>query len=214
MSDFKAIGDGLNEHLSRNYNTVIIAPDSWTVQLANLLLGALSVPVPWLRSIIDVLDETMAHRSVTLPRPGGDGALIVYSKRIYESPLHYVCTVAHEHEHARVLKTTDDLQVVVDYATPELRAASEARAFACGAFTEYLLTGVLPKAQDVVVPLSHGYLLSQADIRLARNMLVSDIATMEAGAIPPHEVCRCVVAFLQQNYPDAIVPQAFKRAVT
>jgi hypothetical protein len=212
VSDFKAIGDALNEHLAQRYNTITVAPDSWAIQLGNLLLGALSVPVPWLRSIIDVLDDAMASRSVALPRPGGDGALIVYSKGIYQDPLHYACTVVHEHEHARVLKTTADLQVMVDYATPELRAASEARAYACGAFTEYLLTGVARSADDIVAPLNHGYLLTAPDVRLARNMLTSDLASMRAGSVPPHELCRVVLSFLQQNYPDAIVPQAFKRA--
>lgn len=212
MTDFKIIARALDAHLSEKYSTTIVTDGAWWVEVGKLLVGAVTVAVPWLRSIIDTLDEEHSTRSVTLPKPGGEGALIVYSTAAVSDGLQYCVTATHEHEHARVLKTQPDLEVVVDYACAELRAASEARAYSCGAFTRYLLTGQFETADEIVSPLNHGYMLSQGDVAFARSMVMSDLSSMRRGAVPPHEICQVVLAFLQANFPDAIRPLAFQSA--
>lgn len=210
MTDFKTIALALDAHLSEKYSTVTVTDDTWWVVVGNLMVKAVSVALPWIRAIIDTLDEEHATRSITLPIPGGEGALIVYSTAAISDGLQYCVTATHEHEHARVLKTQPDLEVVVDYACAELRAASEARAFSCGAFTRYLLTGQFETADEIVSPLNHGYMLSQGDVAFARSMVMSDLASMRNGAVPPHELCQVVLAFLVTNFPDAIRPLAFQ----
>ena len=162
MTDYKAVATALNAHLSEKYNTTIVTDGAWWVEVGKLLVDAVTVAVPWLRSIIDVLDDAHSTRSVTLPKPGGEGAIIVYSSAALADGLSYCVTAVHEHEHARVLKAHPDIEVIADYMSPELRAASEARAYACGAFARYLLTGNLQTADEMVSPLSPGYLLTRA----------------------------------------------------
>lgn len=210
MTDYNAVAAALNAHLSEKYNTTTVTDDAWWVAVGRLLVDAGTVAVPWLRSILDVLDDAHATRSVTLPKPGGEGAIIVYSKASLADGLAHCVTVAHEHEHARVLKAHPDIEVIADYMSPELRAASEARAYACGAFTRYLLTGNLQTADEMVSPLSHGYLLTRADLYFARGLLMSDLRSMSGGAVPPHEVCQVVLAFLRKQFPTAIVPLEFR----
>lgn len=210
MTDYKAVATALNAHLSEKYNTTIVTDGAWWVEVGKLLVDAVTVAVPWLRSIIDVLDDAHSTRSVTLPKPGGEGAIIVYSSAAIADGLSYCVTAVHEHEHARVLKAHPDIEVIVDYMSPELRAASEARAYACGAFARYLLTGNLQTADEMVSPLSHGYLLTRADLDFARGMLMSDLRSMARGAVPPHEVCQVVLAFLRTQFPAAIVPPEFR----
>ena len=210
MTDFKIIARALDAHLSEKYSTTIVTDGAWWVEVGKLLVGAVTVAVPWLRSIIDTLDEEHSTRSVTLPKPGGEGALIVYSTAAVSDGLQYCVTATHEHEHARVLKTQPDLEVVVDYACAELRAASEARAYSCGAFTRYLLTGQFETADEIVSPLNHGYMLSQGDVAFARSMVMSDLSSMRRGAVPPHELCQVVLACLKTRFPDAIRPIAFQ----
>lgn len=212
MTDFSRIATALNTYLSDRYNTLIVTDDTWWVQVSGLLLKAVTSPLPWLQSILNVIDEGHASRSVTLPKLGGEGAVIVYSSSVIKAPLEYCVTISHEHEHARVLKTQPDMQVIADYTSAELRANSEARAYAVGAFTRYLLTGQIQTSDDVVRPLSHGYLLSRGEIDTARAMVLSDVVTMAQGQVPPHELCHEVLGFLQREFPEAIVPSKFQAA--
>ena len=210
MSDFKTIALALDAHLSEKYSTVTVTDDTWWVVVGNLMVKAVTIAIPWIRAIVDTLDEEHSTRSVTLPVPGGEGALIVYSSAAVADGLQYCITATHEHEHARVLKTQPDLEVLVDYACAELRSASEGRAYSCGAFTRYLLTGEFQSADEIVNPLNHGYMLDQGDVDFARSMVMSDLASMRHGAVPPHEICQVVLKFLQANFPDAIRPLAFQ----
>jgi len=105
-----------------------------------------------------------------------------------------------------------DAQVIADYTSAELRAISEARAYAVGAFTRYLLTGLVQTAEDIVRPLSHGYLLTRDELDTARALVLTDVVTMTQGQVPPHELCHEVLGFLQREFPDAIVPSKFQVA--
>lgn len=212
MTDYSRIATALNTYLSEKYNTTTIADDTWWVTAAGMLVQAVSSPLPWLQAIVDVLDEGHSSRSVTLPKIGGGGAVIVYSARAISDPLSFCVTISHEHEHARALKAQPDTQVIADYTSAELRANSEARAYAVGAFTRYLLTGQVQSADDVVSPLVHGYLLSSSDLDTACALVLSDLTTMAHGQAPPHEVCHEVLGLLQREFPEAIVPEGFRVA--
>lgn len=212
MTDFSRIATALNTYLSDRYNTTLVTDDTWWVQVSGMLLKAASSPLPWLQALLNVLDEGHASRSVTLPKLGGEGAVIVYSAAVLKAPLDYCITASHEHEHARVLKTRPDAQVIADYTSAELRAISEARAYAVGAFTRYLLTGLVQTAEDIVRPLSHGYLLTRDELDTARALVLTDVVTMTQGQVPPHELCHEVLGFLQREFPDAIVPSKFQVA--
>ena len=210
MSFLIDLGDALNAFLSAKYNTLTVNSESWAAVVARELLNAVTVPVPWLRSIVDVIDDATSTRSVTLPRLGGEGAMIVYARSVKVPEIHYPATVAHEHEHARVLKARPDLQVIVDYTDDELRATAEARAYACGAFTKYLLTGVLPLVDDVIFPLTSGYGLTVKALSTARTLIQADLSMMESGVVPPHTICEDVLVFLRTRYPQAILVKSFQ----
>ena len=106
--------------------------------------------------------------------------------------------------------TLRDLQVAMDYTSGELRATTEARAYAVGAFARYLVTGAWQTADEIVAPLAHGYALDAATREHCAVIVASALASMRAGVVPPFEVCGVVLAILRQHHPDAIVPNAFK----
>jgi len=194
------LGDALNAFLSAKYNTLTVNSESWAAVVARELLNAVTVPVPWLRSVVDVIDAATSTRSVTLPRLGGEGAMIVYARSVKVPEIHYPATVAHEHEHARVLKARPDLQVIVDYTDDEL----------CGTLTKYLLTGVLPLVDDVIFPLTSGYGLTVKALSRARTLIQADLSMMESGVVPPHTICEDVLVFLRTRYPQAILVKSFQ----
>jgi hypothetical protein len=212
MSDLPAVATTLRRELSARYHTDEITPDTWWLSLSRTALGAVAmVPaLSWLRSVLDVLDTETASRSVTLPQVGGEGAVIVYSAAALADPVELIETVAHEHEHARVLKADPDLQVAMDYTSGELRATTEARAYAVGAFARYLVTGVLQSAAEIVAPLAHGYLLGEAERAHVVALVESHLATMRAGIVPSLEVCHAVLEILRAHHPEAIVVEAFR----
>jgi hypothetical protein len=212
MSDLAAVATTLRAGLSARYNTDEITPDTWWLSLSRTALGAVAmVPaMTWLRQVLDVLDAEMAARSVCLPKIGGEGAVIVYSAAALADPVEIIETCAHEHEHARVLKADPDLQVAMDYTSGELRATTEARAYAVGAFARYVVTGQWQTADEIVAPLAHGYLLSPADREHVAALVASHLATMRAGVVPPLEVCHVVLEILRAKHPGAIVVEAFR----
>jgi len=212
MTDLAAVATTLRAGLSARYHTDEITPDTWWLSLSRTALGAVAmVPaLSWLRQVLDVLDTETASRSVCLPKIGGEGAVIVYSAAALADPVELIETVAHEHEHARVLKADPDLQVAMDYTSGELRATTEARAYAVGAFARYLVTGVWQTADEIVAPLAHGYLLSPADREHTVTLVASHLASMRAGVVPPLEVCHVVLEILRAHYPGAIVVEAFR----
>lgn len=211
-ADLLAVATTLRRELSARYHTDEITPDTWWLSLSRTALGAVAmVPaLSWLRSVLDVLDAETASRSVTLPQVGGEGAVIVYSVAALADPTALIETVAHEHEHARVLKADPDLQVAMDYTSGELRATTEARAYAVGAFARYLVTGVLQSAEGIVAPLAHGYLLGNAERAHAVTLVESHLATMRAGVVPSLEVCHEVLKILRVHHPEAIAVEAFR----
>lgn len=211
-ADLPAVATTLRAHLSARYHTDEITPDTWWLSLSRTALGAVAmVPaLSWLRSVLDVLDTETASRSVALPQVGGEGAVIVYSAAALADPVELIETVAHEHEHARVLRVDPDLQVAMDYTSGELRATTEARAYAVGAFARYLVTGAWQTADEIVAPLAHGYALSAEDREHCAVIVASALASMRAGVVPPFEVCGVVLEVLRAHHPDAIVPAAFK----
>ncbi len=212
MSDLRAVATTLRAGLSARYHTDEITPDTWWLSLSRTALGAVAmVPaLSWLRQVLDVLDTETASRSVTLPQVGGEGAVIVYSAAALADPIELIETVAHEHEHARVLRADPDLQVAMDYTSGELRATTEARAYAVGAFARYLVTGAWQTADEIVAPLAHGYLLSPADREHVATLVASHLATMRDGRVPNLEVCHEVLKILRTQHPGAIVPEAFR----
>lgn len=212
MSDLRAVAATLRRELSARYHTDEITPDTWWLSLSRMALRAASLapPLAWLRQVLDVLDDATATRSVALPQIGGDGAVIVYSAAALADPVEIIETATHEHEHARVLKADPDLQVAMDYGNAELRATTEARAYACGAFARYLVTGVWQTADEIVSPLAHGYMLSASDRAHCVDMVASDLATIRAGVVPPHQLCIDVLAILREHHPDAIKVEAFR----
>jgi len=212
MTDLAAVATTLRRELSARYHTDEITPDTWWLSLSRMALRAASLapPLAWLRQVLDVLDAETATRSVTLPQIGGEGAVIVYSPAALADPIETIETASHEHEHARVLKTDPDAQVIVDYANGEMRATTEARAYAVGAWARYLMTGVVQSADEVVGPLAHGYLLSESERAHVAALVESDLAAMRGGAIPPHQLCVDVLAILRAHHPDAIVPAAYR----
>ena len=212
MTDLAAVATTLRAGLSARYNTDEITPDTWWLSLSRTALGAVAmVPaMTWLRQVLDVLDAEMAARSVCLPKVGGDGAVIVYSAAALADPIELIETVAHEHEHARVLKADPDLQVAMDYTSGELRATTEARAYAVGAFARYIVTGAWQTADEIVAPLAHGYLLSPADREHVAALVASHLATMRAGVVPSLEICHVVLEILRAHHPGAIVVEAFR----
>lgn len=211
-ADLTAVAATLRRELSARYNTDEITPDTWWLSLSRTALGALAlVPaMTWLRSVLDVLDAEMAARSVCLPKIGGEGAVIVYSAAALAIPLETIETCAHEHEHARVLRADPDLQVAMDYTSPELRATTEARAYAVGAWARYLVSGVWQTADEIVAPLAHGYLLSDSERAHTVTLVASHLATMRAGLVPPLEVCHVVLEILRAHHPEAIAVEAFR----
>ena len=212
MTDLAAVATTLRAELSARYNTDEITPDTWWLSLSRTALGAVAMipAMAWLRQVLDVLDAEMAARSVCLPKIGGDGAVIVYSAAALAVPIEIIETCAHEHEHARVLKADPDLQVAMDYTSGELRATTEARAYAVGAFARYLVTGVWQTADEIVAPLAHGYLLSPADREHVVTLVASHLVTIRAGVVPPLEVCHVVLEILRAKHPEAIVVGAFR----
>lgn len=211
-ADLPAVAATLRRELSARYHTDEITPDTWWLSLSRTALGAVAmVPaLSWLRSVLDVLDAEMASRSVALPQIGGEGAVIVYSAAALADPVELIETVAHEHEHARVLKADPDLQVAMDYTSGELRATTEARAYAVGAFARYLVTGAWQTADEIVAPLAHGYMLSHAEVTHTVTLVASHLVTIRAGVVPSLEVCHEVLRILRAHHPEAIVPEAFK----
>lgn len=211
-ADLRVTAAVLRAQLSARYHTDEITPDTWWLSLSRTALGAVAmVPaLSWLRSVLDALDTETASRSVTLPQVGGEGAVIVYSAAALADPVELIETVAHEHEHARVLKADPDLQVAMDYTSGELRATTEARAYAVGAFARYLVTGVLQRAEDIVAPLAHGYLLGEAERAHVVALVESHLATMRAGGVPSLEVCHAVLEILRAHHPEAIAVEAFR----
>lgn len=210
MTDLRPVAATLRRELSAKYHTDEITPETWYVVLSRLAAQGLALVAPFVRTVFDVLDPATSSRSVTLPQIGGEGAVIVYSAAALADPVETIETATHEHEHARVLKVDPDLQVIVDYSNAELRATTEARAYACGAFARYLVTGVWQTAEEIVAPLAHGYLLSESERAHCVTMVASDLATMRAGIVPPHQLCVDVLAILRRHHPEAIVPEAFR----
>jgi hypothetical protein len=212
MTDLAAVATTLRAGLSARYNTDEITPDTWWLSLSRTALGAVAMipAMTWLRQVLDVLDAEMASRSVCLPKVGGEGAVIVYSAAALADPIELIETVAHEHEHARVLKADPDLQVAMDYTSGELRATTEARAYAVGAFARYLVTGAWQTADEIVAPLAHGYLLSASEREHVATLVASHLATMRGGVVPPLEVCHVVLEILRAKHPGAIVVEAFR----
>jgi hypothetical protein len=212
MSDLGAVAATLRRELSARYHTDEITPDTWWLSLTRTALGAVAMlpALSWLRQVLDVLDTETASRSVTLPQIGGEGAVIVYSAAALADPVELIETVAHEHEHARVLKADPDLQVIVDYANGELRATTEARAYAVGAFARYVVTGQWQTADEIVEPLAHGYMLSASERAHAVTLVASHLATIRAGIVPPLEVCHEVLEILRVHHPEAIAVEAFR----
>jgi hypothetical protein len=212
VTDLRAVATTLRAKLSACYNTAEITPDTWWLSLTRTALGAVAMlpALSWLRAVLDVLDTETTTRSVTLPKVGGEGAVIVYSAAALADPVELIETCAHEHEHARVLKADPDLQVAMDYLNGELRATVEARAYAVGAFSRYLVTGAWQTADEIVAPLAHGYALDAATREHTAALVASHLATMRAGVVPSLEVCHEVLRILRAHHPEAIVVEAFR----
>ena len=218
MTDLRPVAATLTRELSARYHTDVVTPDSWQVVLARLAaqgaalgLGAInSTLAGWAREAFDALDPATSSRSVCLPQIGGEGAVVVMSAAALADPVETIETIAHEHEHARVLKADVDVQVFADYLNGEMRATVEARAYAVGAFARYLVTGAWQTADEIVAPLAHGYALDAATREHCAVIVASALASMRAGVVPPFEVCGVVLEVLRAKHPEAIVPEAFK----
>jgi hypothetical protein len=101
-----------------------------------------------------------------------------------------------------------NVQAIVDYANPELRAKLEADAEAVSLAVQWFHTGKLPSIADSMASLKgETYLLTPKETRLAEGILRSHLATMEAGLCPPITVAVEVLAWFRAHHPHLVLAE-------
>ena len=205
-----AQAQALGAHLASRYGARVLESDSTEVRVAVALLDSLVTLAPGLRPALESVGLASRKVSRTLPTPLG--TMIVLGEDTATDPIEYAEVVAHEATHARQIVTLGGWQTAVDYlGSGELRATREAHAYVVGLWVRYLLTGDLPSPDAAVLALAGGlYHLSTEDVTLARGIVASGIASIDAGAVPPYAVAHDVLAWLVQHAPEAIVPARWR----
>ena len=185
-------------HLASLHRATIVAPTDPAAVGARAIVSTLAHLSPVLDSLAADLETHLESVSVTIPTPYG--SLVLLSPSAVADPTRYAITAAHECQHAAQRDALGLGQVVIDYVgSAELRARAEADAYACGLYVGYLLTNILPTADEACASLSsETYHLAPEDIELARGVLESHLATMAGGIPPPVAVALEALAWLAQ----------------
>ena len=186
------------DHLASLHRATIVAPTDAAAVGARAIIAALAHLSPALDEIAADLETHLERVSITIPTPGG--SLILLSPSAVADPMLFAMTAAHECQHAAQREALGWGQVIIDYVgSPELRARAEADAYSVGLYVGYLLTNILPTADEACASLSsETYHLAPEDVHLARGVLESHIATMAAGLPPPITVAVEAHAWLAQ----------------
>lgn len=198
----------LGAHLAaRHGGATVLTHDSLTV--APVL--AFARYVRGLSPLVGAVAPDLSRVSVTLPIPGV-GTLIVLSPAAVADAVSYAETVAHECCHSHQTAAVGPLQSDVDYlGSGELRATREAQAYVVGLWVRYLLTGVLPTAEDAMTSLASGlYHLAPEEVALARGIVTSGIESMRGGACPPYHVAVDAWGWLSKHAPESIAVEALR----
>lgn len=198
----------LGAHLASVHGYTLAESRSPAVHVARIGLEALATLLPAARPVVDLLALDTVSRTVPTPW----GTLVVLSDAASAEPVEYAETVAHEATHAHQIAALGGWQAAVDYLlSAELRATREAHAYVVGAWVRYLLTGRLASADEACSALAGDlYRLGADEIALARGIVASGLASVQAGSVPPYAVARDVLDWLQREAPDAIVPAGWR----
>lgn len=199
----------LIDFLAGEFGASIVLPTGVPAVAVRAILAALAAMSPVIKEVSDELAIKTYGISVTIPGP--DGAVIVLSPESLSTPLDYVVTACHEMTHAVQLHKAGMVAGTIDYlGSSELRARAEADAYSTGAFAAFLLTGILPALDGILVNLKTGlYLLGDADLALASGVIRSHLLSMGSGCCPNLTVCKETLGWLQDNHPELIVPEVF-----
>lgn len=200
----KPIARALVAHLSALHHTTVVYPDDAAAVVARGALDALAHGLPALRDVADAIAVRAQRVSVTFPTPLG--TFVIMSPEADGDPLTLAATGAHEHEHAAQIDDVGGVQSVVDHVEPELRARAEADAKAVGLAVRWFLTGTIPALDDAIASISgETYHLAADHVALARGVLESHRATMEAGLCPPLRVAVEALAWLRAHHPELVL---------
>jgi hypothetical protein len=204
------VSKALGAHLAAKHGATVVTPDDAPAIAARAILAALARSVPALSALAAELEVRANRVSVTVPTPAG--TVIILSPSAVADPLRYACTVAHEFQHDVQLDKGGAVRTAIDYvASPELRARAEADAYAVGLFVVWLLTGMLPTADDAVASLSSDtYHLAPDEVALGGGVLASHIATMTQGRCPPLTIAVDVLAWFRVEHPELIAVEALR----
>lgn len=198
-------------HLGALHKATILAHDAPSVAALLTVLDTVSTLLPVAAPLTGALRSRAEGVSVTLPTPLG--TIVVLSRSASEDAAAYAETVAHECTHAHQIRVTGGAQLAIDYlGSGELRATREGGAYVVGLWVRYLLTGVLPTAEDALASLGSGlYHLDAGELALARGIVESGLATIARGICPPYEVAVESWLWLRQHAPDVIAPELWRR---
>ena len=200
----KPIARALVAHLSALHHTTVVYPDDAAAVVARGALDALAHGLPVLRDVADAIAVRAQRVSVTFPTPLG--TVVLVSPEADGDPEQLAVTGSHEHEHAVQIEGVGGVQAIVDHVEPELRARAEADAKATGLAVRWFLTGVVPALDDALASIAgETYHLGADHVALARGVLESHRATMEAGLCPPLRVALEVLAWLRANHPELVL---------
>jgi hypothetical protein len=201
-----SVSHALIDHLSAKYDTHVIYPDDPIRETIQFAIDGLARLNPVLRNIADKLAVRTQRTSVTLPAPGK--TLVILSPAAGANPDTLAETGAHEHQHRVQFMDAGNVQAIVDYANPELRAKLEADAEAVSLAVQWFHTGKLPSIADSMASLKgETYLLTPKETRLAEGILRSHLATMEAGLCPPITVAVEVLAWFRAHHPHLVLAE-------
>lgn len=193
----------LRDHLAKTYGLTYLDPRDPATGLG-------------LRAVGDALRAATAFvtRSlgVTIPLPDLSrvsmtlGPLVPLSEASVATIEDEVETIVHEAQHGAQEADGGLFQTAVDYTVAELRARAEADAYAAGLFARYLVTGVPVTEDEAAARLTAGpYHLAASEIDLARRIVRSHVATINAGLCPPISAAIETLEFLRRTDPSAIV---------
>ncbi len=204
------IAQALGAHLAAKHGATIVTPDDAPAIAARAMLAALARAVPALSGLAAELEVRANRVSVTVPTPAG--TVIILSPAAVADPERYAATVAHEFQHDVQMDKGGAVRTAIDYvASPELRARAEADAYAVGLFVHYLLTGILPTADDAVASLSSDtYHLAPDEVALGGGVLASHLATMAQQMCPPLTVALDVLAWFRAEHPELIAVEGLR----
>lgn len=190
-------------HLATLHGATILEPDSPWVQVVRVGLSALGGAAPVAAPLVREVESFADRVSVTTPSPFGTA--IILAKSALADPVTLLATGLHELVHASQIARVGGVQSVTDYlSSGELRALREAEASGVGLWARYLVTGVLPPADDASVLRSDLYHLDGAEKAFAREVVTSVRTSAELGVLPPYRVAREAVLWLRAHAPDAI----------